>query len=71
MWKPERGERYWYITFCENYTYVLCGNFDNNSGKDVIRIEFGNCFKTEELAKDAGVKMKEFLKVYHKKNSGV
>jgi hypothetical protein len=51
-WKPEVGEKFWYI----RESGVCCGEFTNNAF-----FAFGNCFPTKEEAKAARDKVKALL----------
>lgn len=57
-WKPEKGERYWYIS---NVLMVAEDCWDGVSHLDEERYNAGNCFKTEEDAGIAAVKVKALL----------
>jgi hypothetical protein len=62
-WKPKNGERYYYIgrTTGVLYSYWTC------SDADVVCYRIGNCFPTEERAKQVSEKIKMLLKLelYH------
>ena len=57
-WKPQSGETYWYIN---GMGRVVGDTYDNGYYQDQDRYEFGNCFKTMELAKEAAKKIKRIL----------
>ena len=49
-WKPEDGEKYWYVWFDKIRNYnVSSSNWEKHSA-DFNRYIIGNCFKTEEEA---------------------
>jgi len=56
-WKPELGEKYWYI---HNYEHV-CSFTHNDSQFDEDRIKVGNCFRTESEAIAARERVKKAL----------
>ena len=57
-WKPEKGERYWYIS---NVLMVAEDCWDGVSHLDEERYNAGNCFKTEAAATTAAEKVKALL----------
>lgn len=59
MWKPEDGDKYYYITSCGA---VDIDYFYNNNYDDECRIRIGNVFKTKEKA----LHMVEKIKIINK-----
>lgn len=57
-WEPTTGEVYWYIN---GMGRVVGDRYDNGCYQDNDRYEFGNCFKTKELAEGAAKKIKRIL----------
>lgn len=57
-WKPERNEKYYFIDSAGKVGWFL----HNSYAVDRPRIEYGNCFQTEQQAKEASEKVKELLK---------
>lgn len=62
-WKPKNGERYYYI----GHTTGVLYSYWTGSDADVVCYRIGNCFPTEERAKQAAEKIKMLLKLeqYH------
>ena len=58
-WKPFKGERYWYVS---NVCMTAEDCWDGFSNLDEERYNAGNCFKTEEDAGIAAVKVKTLLR---------
>ena len=56
-WKPKYDENYYFI----NYRGMVMRNTWVNSVNEDIMYEFGNCFKTENEAKEAIDKIKKVL----------
>lgn len=55
-WKPEEGERYYFIDPLGNVNWHLC-----NSMTDSLYYKVGNCFRTEEEAQHVSVLFKKLL----------
>lgn len=54
VWKPQKGERYWYICHAGN----IVDDTNDNTKIDEDRFSIGNCFKTEEEAQHMIEKLK-------------
>lgn len=52
-WKPEKGETYWYYSN-STYFYGINSCVWTDGVSDLLLWKVGNCFKTEEEAKDKG-----------------
>lgn len=57
-WKPERKEKYYFIDESGRVMWSL----HNSYAIDRPRIEYGNCFQTEQQAKEVAEKVKELFK---------
>lgn len=55
-WKPEEGERYYFIDPLGNVNWYLYGD-----STDTLYYKVGNCFKTEEEAQHVSVLFKKLL----------
>lgn len=54
VWKPKKGESYWYICNAGN----IVDDTNDNTKTDEDRFSIGNCFKTQEEAKHMVEKLK-------------
>ena len=54
VWKPKKGETYWYICNAGN----IVDDTNDNTKTDEDRFSIGNCFKTQEEAKHMVEKLK-------------
>lgn len=57
-WEPKVDEKYYFIDLVGRITAAI----NNTVTIDAPRIKYGNCFQTEEQAKEAAEKVKELLK---------
>ena len=65
-WKPEQGDRYYYV-YSEG---VYTDRYGIDKNRDREKWEAGNCFKTAEQAEEAAKLIKQALLDLHKEQAG-
>ena len=64
-WKPKENEFYWFY----NFLIEKAINYKRNTYTDVLSVEVGNCFQTEEEAEDINniLTVLDNMKAYYQK----
>lgn len=61
-WKPKEGEQYWYVVIGSDGIACMDDYVWNNHSVDMLNYKSGNCFRTEEEARQNSGKIIAMLK---------